>query len=285
MDPKTQDQTVQSEEYVVPAGEETEVTGTAPVEGGTGIVDKTPTGTSIEDILGVEETAPVKSDIQKSKEGTPPWHQARIDEITKKYREAEQRVKDLEAERLVPKEVPLAPVLDEYGSTQEWQEAMVKWQGDVLKYNTAIQKAEESKVSENARIAANNERFLKQVEDLKKKFPDAEEVIAGTFYGAAQDIISDSDESARIALYLNKNPKELERIKSLGSSVAISREIGKLEQKFTSARSKMTSAPKPISPVDANSGAVNVNENDLSDDAWFKRYQNERLKKLKQKFG
>ncbi len=279
MDP--QDQTVQSEEVVQDAGVVSDATGTATVEEGTGLVEKT--GVSLEEIAGMEEP---QTDIQKGKDGTPPWYQKRIDELSAKKNEAEKEARALRAEKLAPSSVPLAPDVNQYETTAQWQEAMGQWQIDSQNYTQAKTNAEATQRIDSERAASNNDRFYTQVNELKAKYPDVESRIATTQYDAAQKPIQDSEHSAKIALYLTLNPEELHRIKTLPNVDSINREIGKLEERLNKQIKQKTNAPAPITPVDGSPQSQNIDPSKIkNDEDWYAWKKQDRMNKLKAKLG
>ncbi len=281
MGTETQDQTAQSEVTTRDTGVAMESTDTVAVEEGTGLVEKT--GVSLEEIAGLEEPA---TGIEKAKDGTPPWYQVRIDEISAKKNVAEGRVRELEAEKLAPSSVPLAPDRDQFETLDKWQEAMGQWQVDTQAYTQAKSNAEATRRIDSERDAANNDRFFTQVNELKGKYPDAESVIANTQYDAAQGPIQDSEHSAKIALYLSLNPNELHRIKTLSSINSINREIGKLEERLNVKGKQKTSAPAPITPVDGSPEAESIDPSKITNDEdWYAWKKQDRMKKLKAKYG
>lgn len=252
------------------------------------------------DAIGSEEELPKKEDDVLKLDGVSEKAQERINskigtahkekklaqEETKK---ANARIAELEAElvqKAAPTERPLAPLREDYETGQEYQEAMNKYQDDTIAYNAAANLTKTQEETEKKRNAENDTRLITQMDELQKRFPDinVHELIQSTDYGNAQSFIVDSEHSARIGLFLAKNEGELARIGSLTDAGAINREIGKLEERFTSARKKTTKAPKPLNTVSGNTGTVAKDIDDIEDDdEWFREHKKQEALKLKSK--
>ena len=81
-------------------------------------------------------------------------------------RKANARVAELEAEKAIPKDKPLAPLREDYDEGSQYQEAMDKYQGDIVTYNKALSSVETEQVDAEALIKVNDDRLIVQMEDL-----------------------------------------------------------------------------------------------------------------------
>lgn len=242
---------------------------------------------SVEDMMS-DET--IESDTQKeSKKGVPAGVQKRIDRAVARERAAEreaqalkEKIRQLELERSAPRERPLAPDRDLYDTTSDWQEAMDKWQTDCRAFDSAKSNIERQQEVSKEQEKINADRFVEQAEQLKSKYPDVYDIIAETHYGNAKDYIANSEHNAKIGLYLALNHAALAKISTLTSPDAINREIGKLEARFSNIKTRTTSAPKPLNPLDAKSGVVQKDPSKMTDEEWFKWDRERRIKKFQE---
>ena len=264
------------------AGKEEEAGTATAEEKDTGLVDKDEKddGLSIEDIISGDKPDR-KTIIQKAKENTPPWFQKRIDEISREKNDLKRKVSELEEKLSIPKEKPLPPDRDNFESAEDWQKAMLDWNEKTFQYYKAVDSVKTQKSSAEERKQVNLNRYIQQVEELQKKFPDAYETIEGTNFGNAKDAIADSEHSARIALYLAKNPVVLSKISSITDVAVINREIGKLEAKFETTRTKTTSAPQPLNTLSGDNKAIKRDLGEIkNDDEWYRAWKEQKKKEL-----
>ena len=251
----------------------------------TGIVAGKEEGLSPEDIMSGE---PQKSGAEKFKERTMPSVQKRIDKIAgqkneaqDKLRKANEKIQQLEAEKLAPRDRPKVPDRDEYVGYDEYQKAYDKYQDDTISYNNAQASITARTRTAETRDQSNADRFVEQAGKLQEKFPDVYDTINRTNYGNARQAIADSPHNARIGLYLAKNQAERVRIGSLGDMGEINREVGKIEARFESAGTMTTNAPKPLEPVGGNGEIVTREPGKMTDEEWYKWRQAEEFKRLK----
>ena len=226
-------------------------------------------GFSIEEIGGSE----VKPQTDEEVLGVTEKAQERLDKkigtaITDKKKAetrasvAEKRVAELEASQAAPKDRPKAPLERNFDTDEDYQTAMDKYQTDTVAFNTAIKNVETQEIRDTERVKTNDDRLVVQMRELQKKYPDIDikETIAGVAdvqgFGNAAGFIADSEHNGRIALFLAKNESERIRIGNLTDAGTINREIGKLEERFTSVRKKITNAPKSLDTIDNKSETV-----------------------------
>ncbi len=283
---KKQDQTVETEEV---KKEETSTEET------TGLQTEKKEGVSFEDIMSEGEP---KTDIEKSKEGTPPWLQDKIDKATSKVKVAENRAKvaeekvlQLETVQASPKEEPMVPDRDSFDTVEEYQKAYSQYQKDVNTYyaaqNTIATQTEENRV----RGKANDARYMSQIEKLSEKYPDAHDLINGitwlnnessNYNPVVKKALQESGHNARIGLFLAMNKEEGERFGNFTDSSTADREIGKLEARFENVKTNVTKAPAALNTIDSKTETVVKNVKDIKDsNEWFKA----RNKEMREKQG
>jgi hypothetical protein len=276
MDIQNQTEQKKSEET---AGE-VEETGTATVTEEEVVAEKKE-GLSVEDIVSRQSL----SDVEKSKQGTPKWLQDRIDEITAKKKQAEDRVKELEDKaKQIPVNRPIPPNRDEYDAETDYQKSLMEWKDrdDDWKEN---QRAEKKRKEEfENRLNSDIQKFVVRSANMKTKYSDFQERIDGTFYSALlKPVIIGSELGPEIGYYLTHHPDELQQLNSM-DSIQAARAIGKLEERFNNVQKKATSVPPPINPV---KGGLNTEIKDLSkiknDDEWYKEWKAEKTRKLQAK--
>jgi vacuolar-type H+-ATPase subunit H len=176
--------------------------------------------------------------------------QKRIDELTRKRRDAERdaeywrnealKNQPKEQEKVIP---PGKPQVAQFEDYDDYVEALTDW-----------------KLAERDRMAQQNavaESHSKRVVDARTRYDDFDEVMdsARNISCNAQliPVLQDSDKSADIIYHLTKHPEEMARINALPLHKQVM-EIGKLETRFEKAATppppKRTSeAPVPIVPV------------------------------------
>lgn len=239
----------------------------------------------------VEETTP-----EPKKEDDPPSDgielpppkkktaQDRIDELTKKRREAEREAERLRRQLSEKKtETPKAsadgrPKIENFETQEEYEDALFEWRDTQLR---SRQVAEKAKADTEAAMT----RFEDKAKSIREVYEDFDEVIeAPVFSDVMKDVILKSDEGPLVAYYLGKNQEHALQIASLPANLQIY-EIGKLETKLLIAQKtrKATSAPPPISTSGMGGGTAPVDESKLSDDEWYaieKKRRMERLQKI-----
>lgn len=214
---------------------------------------------------------------QESKEEYSRRVQKRIDQLTREKYEKDRRIKELERQieilkrksELGPRPVPpsIKAFTDEYGTIDEegYKKALMEYEDKLYAWRQAQQEIElptsstPSVPSVDIPQPTIPDDFMEQVEKMKQKYPDFEEVVnRPVFTPEMRDAIFDSPHGAEIAYFLGKNQNEALRIGQL-SPAQIYKEIGKLEAKFSATGKTVSGAPAPITPVEGR----NVVERDL----------------------
>jgi hypothetical protein len=150
-----------------------------------------------------------------------------------------------------------AVTADQFESTEAYAEAL------------SLRKAEELIAKREA--AKQHSQILDSYNDLEEearnKYDDFEQVAYNpklSITNFMAETIQSSDIGPDLAYYLGSNPKDAERISRM-SPLSQAKEIGKIEAKLTSNPpvKKTTSAPQPISPVNAR--AIGSPSHDTTD--------------------
>ena len=255
---------------------------------------------SIDAIMSDE--APKTDEALVKEDGISEKAQERINrKIGKAFKEKNIAKKDLEkanaeiaalkTAQATPTERPLAPLREDHETGLAYQEAMSKYQDDTVIYNAALNTAKTQETTDNERVQSNDTRLLSQMEELQGKFPSVDiektimDISAENGFGNAAGLINDSEHNGRIALFLAKNEAERVRIGSLTDAGIINREIGKLEERFSKAQKKTTTAPAALNTIDNKTETVVTDINAIkNDDDWYKARQEKKKRLLLEKF-
>lgn len=118
------------------------------------------------------------------------------------------------------------------------------------------------------------EDFDERANEFRKSAKDFDQVIGKFIEGGGKlephvrDLVIDSDEGAKLAYFLAKNPSKAAEINALPPLKA-AKEIGALELSLSRPATKPTQAPKPVAPV--KGGASVPASQDARLDAWLKK--------------
>jgi len=166
--------------------------------------------------------------------------------LAREQRKWEREQANRQAETQVMKAAPTATV-DQFESPEAYAEAL------------AYQKAEELIAKREAAKQQSQvlESYHEREEEARSKYEDFEQVAYNpklTITNVMAETIQSSDVGPDLAYWLGTNPKEADRISKM-SPLSQAKEIGKIEAKLASDPpvKRSTSAPAPISPVNARS--------------------------------
>lgn len=211
----------------------------------------------------------------------------RIDELTRRYREAERREerllallegkpsdKQTQTNDAEPKE-------SDFNSYGEYVRALARW--EFRQEQKQSQKANEetlTKKRQQEHIDGLRTTFETKADKLREKHEDFDDVCFGDHVTITEHMalaIMDSDLGPEINYYLGSNPTEALRIARLGPYAA-AREIGKLEAKLSNPQpqaKKPSNAPEPINPVSPNSKSNDSPGDKDSINDWMKKRRTE----------
>jgi hypothetical protein len=166
--------------------------------------------------------------------------------LAREQRKWEREQANRQAETQVMKAAPTATV-DQFESPEAYAEAL------------AYSKAEELIARREAAKQQSQvlESYHEREEEARSKYEDFEQVAYNpklTITNVMAETIQSSDVGPDLAYWLGTNPKEADRISRM-SPLSQAKEIGKIEAKLASDPpvKRSTSAPAPISPVNARS--------------------------------
>ena len=219
--------------------------------------------------------------------------QERIDEITKARREAEREKEYWRKLALTKETTPTPPevvqtkdgrpTVDHFGTTEEYEDALVAWHIE-KRDRVTLQERQEREQQEALEL------YQERAARVRDIYEDFDEVVSRpVFSKVMRDVLLKSENGPEVSYYLAlpENKSITARIKTLPPDAQIY-ELGKLEVKLEIAKKtkKTTGAPPPITPVETTTGGKAVlDESQLSDEEWFRLDQKRRLEKLQKKHG
>jgi hypothetical protein len=211
--------------------------------------------------------------------------QERINEITRKRREAEREVERLQKELAEKSKAtapsPDRPKIENFETQEAYEDALFNWR-DSKKQNETL--AEQRQREEAEALA----KYRINAEKVRSVYEDFDEVVEQpVFSPTMREVLLNSDEGPMVSYFLGRpeNQAITDKIRSMPERLQVY-ELGKLEAKLLLAQKtkKPTGAPAPISPVGATGGHT-IDESKLSDDEWFKLEKQRELEKIKKKYG
>jgi hypothetical protein len=142
-----------------------------------------------------------------------------------------------------PKGQPKEPEIEQYGSVEEYLEAVRNWGLEVGKYEAA---QEAIRKKEREKELATAERINKQFADIAGQdaafLANVQQIPEGWWTApAVREYLSESDHVGRLAQWLAANPDRFEAIAG-SSPIAATRELARIEAQLTLATGD---APKP----------------------------------------
>ena len=241
----------------------------------------------------VESEAGATEQPEPKKDG----YQKRINQLTAKNYEAEQRatelesrLKALETKPVVAEEPSLiAPDPDEFDTDQEYQTANAKYYAEVsgnaadarVNANVEAGNQERERQSRQDSIKAKKDAFDQNVDSKRGNFADFEDVAYGHKFmdiDLAEEIF-DMDKGPEVAYHLGANLDEAARIFALDER-GRTRELTRLEYQVEALAPKMVSdAPDPIKSL-GNSESIDnvgVNGENITDADEWQRWRNQQL--------
>lgn len=247
-----------------------------------------------EESAEVAETQEHEETPEQKEEKEVSGIQKRIDELTKKRREAEREAEywKQKAESVVKPQQPTdyattpKPMVDQFDSYEDFVEALADWKTDI-KLARRDSEAAQRHAQEQVKTAA--EIHAARVDAIKSTYADYDEAVeslADIYVPQPTiDSIIESEASAEIAYYLGKNPDVARRLNSMTMSAQL-REIGKIEAMVTMGKKeavkqqvkRVTQAPSPINPVGSKEKA-GISPDNMTDEDWL-RHERDRLRKL-----
>ena len=211
--------------------------------------------------------------------------QERINEITRKRREAEREVERLKQELAKKEQAPVIPTdrprLENFDTQEAYEDALFNWRDNHKRNETLAEQKQREEAEALAKYRANAEK-------VRSVYEDFDEVVEQPIYSTTmREVLLNSDEGPMVSYFLGRpeNQAITDKIRSLPERLQVY-ELGKLEAKLVLAQKtkKPTGAPAPISPVGATGGHA-IDESKLSDEEWFKLEKQRNYDKIKKKYG
>lgn len=242
-----------------------------------------------------------EDESEKAKPKKKGGFQRKIDKLTARERAANERAERLEAELAAlkgaaavkkPDQVETAKAADgkpdpnKFESYDEYVEKLTEWK---LEQKEAKERQAKLESEHKSKLQTHHDReraFAEKTDDYKELLADVN-YLKG-IPGGASEVIVTSEIGPEIMYELAKNPKELERIKTL-SDAAAAAAIGKIEARLSKPAEvkpepkKITSAPKPPTPVGTGRGTVAKSLEDAAKSGDFASYERIRREQLKAK--
>jgi hypothetical protein len=214
--------------------------------------------------------------------------QERIDELTRKRRDAERDAEYWKAKALQQKEEPKPvdkapevpePTLDQFDTTEQYVKALIRHE----------RQQEEARIARERReneVDTAYRTYEQRASKARAEHEDFDEAVNQTLYTDTMKMaLWKIENGPEIAYHIAVHPTEGERIRSLPPDMQIY-ELGKLETKLLLAKQtkKVPGAPPPITPVGTAGGTRETEPSQMSMEewmAWDKKQTEERLKQKK----
>ncbi len=211
-----------------------------------------------------EETPPEKRVEEKPREKDPV--QRRIDEITKKRREAEResafkdtKIAALEEElKKVKSVIPQGeePKLENFETESDYMKALATW---TVKQELHVEREKVSKetasADEKKMIDETYQELDEKMEKGRNKYADFNELVLDEDLKISDSMVEAilfSDTAEDVLYYLGKHPEESADIAKL-PKLKVAHELGKIEERLSTPppplKKKTTNAPEPIIPL------------------------------------
>jgi hypothetical protein len=228
---------------------------------------------------GAQEKSQTESDQQRDEKGRFKGVQSRIDELTRARYEAEREAQYWQSVASGKAEEAKEPNRDDFADDGAYHAAKVKHEvATQVRAALADRDKARSEAANAAAEEAMHRAFAERLRAFKAEVPDVEEILRSSTVRASSAVqrgILESEHGPRIALYLDQNPAEADRLSSLRSPIALGREIARLEDKLaTSDTVASTNAPAPARPVKASVSAIQHDPNRMNQ----QEYETWRLK-------
>lgn len=199
--------------------------------------------------------------------------EARIDELTRKFRDAERRAEALE--RLVTgQSTPDSPQVgadrpkpDDFSTYDDYIDALTDWKVEQKFQRTSSETAQKA----NADIRAVN--WESRVESARTSIPDYDTVVGSSELPVAQhvaDALMESERGPELAYYMATHPTFADQLNRM-SPVKAAVELGKLETSLTAPPVKAASkAPPPATPIKTTASSAPANLANADMDTFIK---------------
>jgi hypothetical protein len=262
--------------------EEKEVQVEAPAEETQEVQAEVPAETKTDETAEVVEQPPAK------KKETM---QEAFNKAYRKQKEAERKAEYLErlllekeqAPKVIEPQVPVLsgrPTLDQFETTQEYEDKLFEWYEQNKTAKSAAQKREQE-------LTNAYRTYEERADKARAELEDFDDVIKHTPYTETMKVALWKNENGPdLAYYIATHPKDGDRIRALEPDEQLV-ELGRLETKLLIAKStkKATSAPPPITPVGMGGGGKDKDPSEMTIEEWMIWDKQKTMEKLKKKYG
>jgi len=238
-------------------------------------------------VEGDEQTEAPPEEVGETTEAPAPQEPS-VSDLLEKMEKMDRRTqylqRQLEKKAIAPEpvvEVPKTsgrPTIENYNTTEEYEDALFEWRDNVKSVETAAQTRERE-------YANNMQTFNQRARALRDEYDDFDDVIeAEVFSEVMKGAILHSEKGPELAYYLGlpANIDVAEKIRNLPLERQLV-EMGKLESKLTIAKKtkKVPGASTPPTPVGMGGGGTAKEPTSESPIAEWMAWENDkRLKKI-----
>ncbi len=208
--------------------------------------------------------------------------QRRIDKLTRAAADKEREAEYWRQEALRTK--PTETTTEPKGKPQEtdfqthadFLEALTDWKVD-SRLKVAETKQNEEKARNYQQTA--EQKYRERLQEFRAETPDFDEVMEEATIDVGKAVLAeirDHEHGPALAYFLAQNLDEAERLSKL-NPLALAREVGRLESRFTTTPSIKTAtvskAPRPPTPVSKSSSASSKDPSEITDMTEWRAYR------------
>jgi hypothetical protein len=201
--------------------------------------------------------------------------QERFDELTRKRRDAEREAEFWKAKALqkevpapeapVTTPIPKRPTLDQFETTEQYEDALFEWRDKKKEIETRTAKTQED-------LNQAERTFQERARKIREQHEDFDEVIENPVFSPAMKLaLLKSENGPEVAYHLGRpeNRETADRILAMPAEMQIY-ELGRLETKLLLAQQtkKVPSAPPPIKPVGMTGAGTEPDPSKMTMDEW-----------------
>lgn len=168
------------------------------------------------------------------------------------------------------------PSRDNFDDFQDYLDERAKWVArQEFREHASKHEAAQAKRDAQARAAETEARWQKShtaaLEKHGDEYAELFEVVGRSIDDDLANEIKMADDPASLVLYLGKHPEALAKVRGMTVGRR-SRELGRIEERLNSERSR-SSAPKPPTPVRGGAGSADPLSDKVPTDQWIKNRQ------------
>lgn len=237
--------------------------------------------------LELSDSSPEKQVLEEKPKADPV--QKRIDELTKKRREAErnseywrdQAMKKQPEPKIEPVEEPLKTLADfDYDEGKYQQHLFSKARADAVDEAKRVIKDEQNQQTTSRKVSV----FRGRETDFSKSVDDYHEVVTNPNLPINQtmaDVAMEMEDGPEVLYYLGKNPDLADEIARL-SPLSAARELGRIEAKMQHQKKKgeaVSKAPAPAPKISAVAPSTKKNVDEMTQKEFNKHRRNQIAKR------